>query len=283
MLIEQITAPRPHPSLNPRTYAYDSLSRLTSSNNPESGTITYNYDANSNLTSTVSPKPNQTNPSVTLTTTSQYDALNRLTQKSYSDGTTPTANFVYDVTLGWTSAETNLVGRMSYADTPGTTSIFGYDPVGRVVVNSQCTPMTCGKSGYTVTYAYDLLGDMTSSTNGQGVTHVRLRSSSPTNQPDQQSLRRQPSQFVAFRRSVQRARQFDFGLDGYCYVDERDFRKPHLRFSSPCARNIDWREHALGVCGLESVTYGYAPNGDVTSLADGPTGNWAFKYMTSIV
>ena len=33
-----------------RTFAYDSLSRLTSASNPESGTVAYTYDNNGNLT-----------------------------------------------------------------------------------------------------------------------------------------------------------------------------------------------------------------------------------------
>jgi len=79
-----------------RTFVYDSLSRLTSATNPESGTTTYAYDGNGNLTSKTAPKPNQTSPSVTVTTTYNYDALNRLTQKTYTDGTSE-ANFFYDV------------------------------------------------------------------------------------------------------------------------------------------------------------------------------------------
>jgi YD repeat-containing protein len=34
----------------PRVFVYDSLKRLTSANNPESGTINYQYDSNGNLT-----------------------------------------------------------------------------------------------------------------------------------------------------------------------------------------------------------------------------------------
>ena len=43
-----------------RLFQYDSLSRLTSASNPESGTIQYYYDNNGNLSSKVAPQPNPT-------------------------------------------------------------------------------------------------------------------------------------------------------------------------------------------------------------------------------
>ena len=78
-----------------RTFTYDSLSRLLTASNPESGTISYAYDNAGNLYTKTAPKPNQTG-SLTVVTTYTYDAANRLTQKSYSDGTTPTVKYGYD-------------------------------------------------------------------------------------------------------------------------------------------------------------------------------------------
>jgi YD repeat-containing protein len=68
-----------------RTFVYDSLSQLTSATNPESGNIAYAYDADGNLITKTAPLPNQTGSS-TVTNTSTYDKLNRLTSKSYMDG-----------------------------------------------------------------------------------------------------------------------------------------------------------------------------------------------------
>src|SRR5437016_517042 len=75
--------------VNQRTFSYDSLSRLTSASNPESGSITYTYDSDTNcsapnsfaglLVSKVDARG--------IRTCMQYDALSRLTQKNYSDGT----------------------------------------------------------------------------------------------------------------------------------------------------------------------------------------------------
>ena len=102
-------------SWRPRSFAYDSLSRLTSATNAESGTITYSYDPNGNLTSKTSPAPNQTG-SATVTTTYSYDALNRLTHKSYSDtntlAPTPPVGFSYDQSTVWGPIK-NPIGRLT--------------------------------------------------------------------------------------------------------------------------------------------------------------------------
>jgi len=79
----------------PRSFTYDSLSRLLSAANPESGTTSYSYDANGNLSSKTSPKPNQTS-SATVVSSYTYDALNRHIQKSFNDGSTPTVKYGYD-------------------------------------------------------------------------------------------------------------------------------------------------------------------------------------------
>jgi RHS repeat-associated protein len=77
-----------------RTFTYDSLSRLLTAANPESGNATYSYNPDGTLATKIAPAPNQTG-STTVTTTYTYDALHRLTQKSFSDST-PTAKYGYD-------------------------------------------------------------------------------------------------------------------------------------------------------------------------------------------
>jgi len=89
------SAPTDSTQWRTRLFSYDSLSRLLTASNPESGTITYTYDANGNLASKVAPQPNQTG-TATVTTNYSYDALNRLTKKSYVGISTPTAQYGYD-------------------------------------------------------------------------------------------------------------------------------------------------------------------------------------------
>lgn len=185
----------------PRSFTYDSLSRLECADNPEvqniscwqspsvpfdtgsytPGTIRYGYDANSNVTSKIAPMPNQTTVSAakTVTATMTYDALNRLLTKSYANNdntanTTPAVTFNYDQTsaLG-VSGLLNTIGRSSSSVVSGSQAgeVFSYDQLGRVKNNSQCTPQNCGASAvFPVAYTYDLLGDALTATNGTGVT-----------------------------------------------------------------------------------------------------------------
>ena len=70
-----------------RTFVYSSLKRLTSATNPESGLISYQYDNNGNLLTKTDAR--------SITVTFAYDALNRPTSRTYSDGT-PTVTYTYD-------------------------------------------------------------------------------------------------------------------------------------------------------------------------------------------
>jgi RHS repeat-associated protein len=160
--------------LNPRTYSYDMLSRVTQEVSPEAGTTTYAYDSCSagDLCTRTAPKPNQTG-SATVVTTYSYDALHRLTSKNYNDGTTPEVLYFYDQT--WDSnAQGRLVSIGTYANNNYITSRFvGYDAMGRVTSDSQCTPVNCPGTYFTLNYSYDLLGDMTTATNGyQNLTYT---------------------------------------------------------------------------------------------------------------
>ena len=164
-------------SLPSRTFGYDSLSRLTSETEPEWGTgstMTYGYNSDSLLSSRVRPAPNQTNPAVSVTTNYVYDALHRLTGRTYAgDATgTPAATFNYDESspLGLVTS-INPIGRLTSELSGNTKSALSYDPVGRVVSNWQCTPLFCPANTLKLlSYQYDLAGDMVSGSNGAGVT-----------------------------------------------------------------------------------------------------------------
>ena len=157
-----------------RSFTYDSLSRLRSATNPETGTVSYsNYDANSNLLTKTDARG--------ITTSYSYDALNRLMQKSYSDGTS-TVIYGYDgSSLGFdpptgtqtTVALTNTIGRMSFASgtTNGSLYAFSYDAMGRLKNQWVSTPSfsTTG-AVYPISAAYDLAGDVTSLTYPDGRT-----------------------------------------------------------------------------------------------------------------
>ena len=149
-----------------RTFTYDSLSRLTSAYNPESGNTCYapysgaacqyltasGYDGNGNLVTKTDARG--------ITTTYAYEALNRLTSKTYSDST-PGAYFTYDQTAPWGFTLTNPIGRLT---TTGTTtgpswlteSAFSYDAMGRLILEVPCIGTNCVSAYFT----YDLAGDV---------------------------------------------------------------------------------------------------------------------------
>jgi RHS repeat-associated protein len=155
-----------------RAFAYDSLARLTSATEPESGATTYTHDVNGNMVTRQDAR--------SITTTYTYDDLNRVLSKTYSDGT-PTANFGYDessVTLGsWTSPSLGApVGRPTHTKTMSgstllTATVQDYDPMGRTRDYWQCTPLNCGGSSlWAALYTYDLAGDVTSWNHPAGFT-----------------------------------------------------------------------------------------------------------------
>jgi YD repeat-containing protein len=183
----------------PRSFSYDGLSRLVQGFDAESGWTCYGttggtapngsnctegYDGNGNLLYETDARG--------VTTSYAYDALNRVSSKSYSDGQTPTSCYQYDTNsvTGTCSTNGNLVGRLTNAWTQKTgancpssapaagsfltlKSILAYDPMGRpqCVQQQQCngnsaqcsTPVT-----YSLGMNYDLAGNMTGLTNSVG-------------------------------------------------------------------------------------------------------------------
>ena len=157
-----------------RTFSYDLLSRLITSSNPENGTVCYGvwsgsncvngYDANSNLVKKTDARG--------ITTTFSYDALNRLTSKSYSDGTQAVAYGYDGKDQNGTpiSGLLNPIGRLSKStNSLNVASIYSYDPMGRINSKQVCVPGSCNYS-FGATATYDLAGNMTSSNLADGVT-----------------------------------------------------------------------------------------------------------------
>jgi RHS repeat-associated protein len=144
----------------PRSFVYDSLSRLTSAKNPESGTITYSYDANSNVSSMISPKPGQL---ATATTTHNYayDVENRRIQESHINPYDGNEKYGYDgVTLtgcsgptpGSVSGAVNLVHRTSAICSNYSASAYSYDPMGRLTTERRSNKGSSTKT-YNVVYS----------------------------------------------------------------------------------------------------------------------------------
>jgi YD repeat-containing protein len=156
-----------------RLFQYDSLSRLLTVSNPESGGISYSYDGNGNVQTKTDAR--------SVTITYNYDALNRLLSKSYSgdSSNTPSSCYQYDSTstlrgIGrlsneWTQSASKGVCSTAAPSTGFITmrSFFAYDQMGRVLNEQQSTPasVAAGKV-YAPGYTYDLAGNLITSTDG---------------------------------------------------------------------------------------------------------------------
>ena len=206
-----ISGPAPNSCASPplawraRTFSYDGLSRLISSLNPETGEICYgwmsggtclesyggkeSYDGNGNLLTKTDGRG--------VITQYTYDALNRLSSKSYQsappgslascfqyDNTSTGANGKGKLWFEWTqSASTcsNLSSPPS-ATTYQTLRVYGaYDARGREVSEQQCVAGYCTSpsvptaptlhcssltGGTGLQYCYDLAGDLLTYENG---------------------------------------------------------------------------------------------------------------------
>ena len=141
-----------------RTFAYDSLSRLTKATNPESGAIAYSYDNNGNLT--------QRTDARRVVTAYTYDRLDRLTRRSYSYTGSETAvslgttqvDYAYDSCGSYTRGRLCSVTAKKGATQVSRTAYNRYDGLGRVLESTQTT----GGQAYTMAYAYDRAGNLTS-------------------------------------------------------------------------------------------------------------------------
>ena len=128
-----------------RSYSYDLLGRMTQAVNPESGTVNFTYDNASNLQTKTDNR--------SITATYYYDALNRPTGITYSDGTS-SATFGYDA--GGTAA--HAIGQLtSVSNGNSVTSFTNFDAVGRVTASQQQT----GSVTYPFNYWYNLAGELT--------------------------------------------------------------------------------------------------------------------------
>lgn len=159
-----------------RSFTYNGRSQLLTANNPETGPVCYGqssstgcangYDANGNLVAKTDARG--------ITTTYGYDALNRLTGRSYSDST-PSDSYWYDTAPSWMSDSQNIIGRLANSangyggGTSGraTAAAYSYDTMGRIVRKWEQTPSA--SPGGLFTYSlYNLAGNPTDMTYPDG-------------------------------------------------------------------------------------------------------------------
>ena len=184
-----------------RTFVYDGLGRTTSVTTPEAKTDTLVYDSD-----TTCPTPNSFPGQLVkkldargIRTCFQYDALNRLTGKNYSNGQ---GAVTYQYDQG--GAPQYALSRLTKITDPSGSETNTYDPAGRITKVQK----VIGATTYTTSYAYNAGGEITQITypSGRQVTQnvdtigrlssitdtlnsvVKTRASSYSYNPAQQTL-----------------------------------------------------------------------------------------------
>jgi RHS repeat-associated protein len=159
-----------------RTMAHNSLSRLISTTDPESGTVTYAYDPNGNLIEKTDARG--------VRTTITYDALNRITSNVYSgitDEGRAAASATKPVFRFYDNYSTLPSGAPSWPSSPSKGRLIGvtygtgsegtyhqYDALGRIVTNHQ----RMGTSNYVSRYTYNLANSILSEHRGSPTVDI---------------------------------------------------------------------------------------------------------------
>ena len=148
------------------TYAYDSASRLSTVTDGNNNSATYSYVANSPLVSQIVFKQSGT---LRMTTTKQYDYLNRLTQISSA----PSAAVTSPLTFSYNYNPVNQRTKNTLVD--GSYWIYGYDSLGQVT--NACKYFADGTpvAGQQFDYTFDTIGNRTQTMAGGDTNGANLR------------------------------------------------------------------------------------------------------------
>ena len=160
-----------------RVFQTDAAGRTVLTIEPERGQTTYGYSYNSTglLVARTRPRENQTNPTVTTVTSTQFDLMGRPVSLAYNNGASSKL-FLYDATVNFSESQSNMKGRLSAAignsSYGNTATIYSYDVAGRTTSMAQCLPSGCGSGSLDkrMSYTYDMGNAMTSMTDAIGIT-----------------------------------------------------------------------------------------------------------------
>jgi YD repeat-containing protein len=148
-----------------RSYAYDLVSRLTSSTTPEAGMVQFSYDSDA-----ACPAPNSFPGQLVkrldargIRTCFQYDQLNRLVSKTYSDSTSSVSYFYDQTAYNGLSISYGKGRRTGMSDGSGQTA-WSYNSVGSVIAEER----TIATQTKTMAYSYNLDGTIASVTYPSG-------------------------------------------------------------------------------------------------------------------
>lgn len=147
-------------------YGYDHASRLSSVTDAGNNSANYTYLANSPLVGEIVFKQNST---TRMTTTKQYDYLNRLTQISSA----PSASYVLPLTFNYNYNPANQRTQDTLADS--SYWVYGYDSLGQVT--NACKFFSSGRPvpGQQFDYTFDTIGNRTQTMAGGDTNGANLR------------------------------------------------------------------------------------------------------------
>jgi YD repeat-containing protein len=148
---------------------------------------------------------------------------------------------------------------------------MSYDQMGRTLYNFQCTPENCPTNFFTVSYVYDLFGDMTST------VYAGVRFSYAYNAA---------AQVTGVTSSLTGSNYLPTLLSGISYTPPGDVSQ--LQFGNGMAEadtytNRLWLQGRTvtqppPAGGTYTFALGFAGNGDVKSGNDSLNGNWTYGY-----
>ncbi len=161
-----------------RRFTYDSLSRLLSAKNPESGTISYTYDNDGSLLQKTSPAPNQTG-SATQTISYCYDELHRITGRAYGSLSCPLTSPVVSYTC---DSGANAKGHLTQMTDQAGTATYTYNILGRLTMETR----TIAGISKSTSYTYDLGGSVKTLTypSGRVITYTPDSAGRPVSAAD---------------------------------------------------------------------------------------------------
>jgi len=144
-------------------YGYDAASRLSTVSSGNN-TATYSYLANSPLVGQIAFA---NNGAVTMTTTKQYDYLNRLTAINGSTGVSPVSSFKY--------AYNSANQRTQVTNTDTSYWSYQYDKLGQVISGKKYWANGTPVAGQQFTYDFDDIGNRQSTASGGDPSGANLR------------------------------------------------------------------------------------------------------------
>jgi YD repeat-containing protein len=150
-----------------RQFGYDSLSRLRSAVNPETGTVSYTYDLNGNVLTVAQGGVTRCFGSFSGgSCVSGYGKVNRPLAKNYLPAVTPAVTYAYDQ-----SGIPNSIGHLTQASNGvSMTQYLGFDEMGRVTSSSQTTGTGTATVTAPFSYVYNVSGGLERETYPSGRT-----------------------------------------------------------------------------------------------------------------